>query len=76
MTTRPAHGTPVELKTCESCGRLFVRSKNPGQRWDEEAKTFVAKPMQRDCQACIDKPMTEEGEVHIHRSYRLIGVKI
>lgn len=75
---RPPHGTPVELKTCERCGRLFVRTLDPGQRWDDVAKKWVNKPKQCDCNVCIDKPISEdEDQYQVHRSYRLMGgVKI
>jgi hypothetical protein len=65
---------PSELKTCELCGRLFVRPTDPGR---EIVKgVWVANAKQRDCAECIAHPPEIKDDIYIHRSYRLLGVKI
>ena len=68
-------GTEVEMKCCEFCGRLFIRTKYPlinvcGTMTDDKRAA-------RACRPCTAHPPSEEEEVVIHRSYRLSpGVKI
>ena len=52
----------VEIKTCEACGRLFVRVIEP-------------QPC-RDCPDCQLHPPPEREVAIVVRSYRVVGVKI
>lgn len=76
MPKEQPQGTTSELKTCELCGRLFVRPTDPGLRWDMAQGEWVMKAKQRDCSECILNPPDVKDDVYIHRSYRLLGVKI
>jgi len=55
-----------EIKTCEGCGRLFVRIP----------KSQSNPRPQRDCDECIaNPPVEDENAGVVYRSYRVIGVK-
>lgn len=69
-------GIPVELKTCEYCGRLFCRPTDPGKRWDLATKMWVAKTKDKICVSCAHQPPVEDENVYVQRSFRLLGVKI
>lgn len=64
----------VEIKTCELCGRLFVRPSVPQVQTDAEGKIGYA-PKQRECLPCQRNPITEEAE-RGERTFRVMqGVK-
>jgi hypothetical protein len=59
-------GGQRELKTCEWCGRIFVR-----------IMPLSAREGQKICGPCKETPPTEEEESRvISRTYQLHGVKI
>jgi hypothetical protein len=64
----------TEIKTCELCGRLFVRVAHP-QVFHSAAGHLIELPPSADCPRCILNPPKEEEVPVVFHSYRVVGVR-
>jgi hypothetical protein len=66
--------TATEVKTCETCGRLFVREVHP-RKFVQELNRWLEIPRSSSCRGCELNPPKEDEQVVIHRSYRVVGIR-
>lgn len=62
----------AEIKTCELCGRLYVRASHP-QRWCEELGRHLEVPNTPICLECQVNPPKEVEVIEIRSSYRVLA---
>jgi hypothetical protein len=68
-------GTATEVKTCETCGRLFVREVHP-QKFVASLGRSIEIPRMSSCRDCVLHPPSEDEQVVVHRSYRVVGIRM